>query len=177
MHLSFLLAAISVASRSTSPRPVMPQERRRCGVTVTQKRRALRTSMIWRGFYYTSILAAERLYADTKKSFFQWKFRGRFWPHKGRGHAMTLYLYTGPLPGSPLWSLLGKLLRYKCNRHILSMQDFGTCKRSECLKAFSSLQSFFIFNQRMFTKQIRDTKGRGRMAKTLNIHSVQSFCD
>lgn len=90
---------------------------------------------------------------------------------------MTLYLYTSLLPGSQLWSVLGKLLRYKCNRHILSMQDSSTCKRSECLKAFSSLQSFFIFNQRMFTKQIRGTKGRGRMAKTLNIRSVQSWCD
>lgn len=154
----------------------MLRERRRCGVTVTQKRRAWRTSTTWRGLCYTSIPAAENLYADTKKSF-QWKFWGRLGPHKGRGRAMTLYLYTSPLPGSQLWSLLGKLLRYKCNRHILSMQDSSTCKRSECLKAFSSLQSFFIFNQRMFTKQIRGTKGRGRMAKTLNIHSVQSWCD
>lgn len=88
--LSFLLAAISVASRLTSPRPVMLQERRRCGVTVTRKRQALRTSMTWHGFYYMSILAAEHLCADTKKSFFRWKFWGCFGPHKGRGCAVTL---------------------------------------------------------------------------------------
>lgn len=174
--LSFLLAAISVASRLTSPRPVMLQERQRCGVTVTRKRQALRTSMTWHGFYYMSILAAEHLSADTKKSFFWWKFWGCFGPHKGRGRAVTLCVYW-PLPGSPLGSLLRKLLRYKCNRHILSRQDSGKRKRSECLKAFSSLQSVFIFNQSVFTKQIRDTKGRGRMAKTLNIHSVRSSCD
>lgn len=141
---SFLLTAISVVSRLTSPRLVMLQELRLCGVTVTQKRQELRTSKSWRCSYYTSILAAERFYADTKRSAISvW---GCFGPHKGRGHAMTLYLYTGPLPGSQLSSLSGMLLRYKCNRHIFSMQAFGTCERSAHLIAFSSLQSFFIFN-------------------------------
>lgn len=115
--LSFFPAAISVASGSTSPQPVMLQERQQCGVTVTQKHRASRTSTTWHGSHYTAIiLAAERLCADdTKKSFFQSKFWGGFGPHKARGHDMTLYLSTGPLASSPLWSLLGKLLRYECN--------------------------------------------------------------
>lgn len=145
---SFLLTAISVVSRSTSPRLVMLQELQQCGVMVTQKHQELRTSKTWRWFHYTSILAAECASADTKKAFFFFSVKvwGGFGPHKGRGHAMTLYLYTGPLPGSQLFSLLGMLLRYKCNRHILSVRASSACKRSECLKAFSSLQSFFIFS-------------------------------
>lgn len=141
---SFLLTAISVVSRLTSPWLVMLQELQLCGVTVTQRRQELRTSKSRRCSYYTSILAAERLYADTKRSTISlW---GCFGPHKGRGRAMTLYLYTGPLPGSQLSSLSRMLLRYKCNRHIFSAQAFGICKRSAHLIAFSFLQSFFIFS-------------------------------
>ena len=84
---------------------------------------------------------------------------------------------AGPCLAPRFGLLLGKLLRYGCQRRILSAQDSGACKRSGCLKAFSSLQSCFIFNQRMFTKQIGDAKGRGRMAKALNIHSARSSCD
>lgn len=56
---SSLLTAISVVSRSTSPRLVMLQELQQCGVMVTQKHQELRTSKTWRWFHYTSILAAE----------------------------------------------------------------------------------------------------------------------
>lgn len=48
--LSFLLAAISGASRLTSPRLGTRRERRRCGVTATRRRPASRTSTAWHGF-------------------------------------------------------------------------------------------------------------------------------
>lgn len=78
--LSFLLAAISGASRSTSPRPATRRERRRCGVTATQRRPALRTSTACPGFCC----------AETERSFPHWKFWERFGARRGQATSLCL---------------------------------------------------------------------------------------
>lgn len=96
---SFLLTAISVVSRSTSPRLVMLQELQQCGVMVTQKHQELRTSKTWRWFHYTSILAAECASADTKKAFFFFfsESLGRFWAsQRQRPCHDSIFVYWAP---------------------------------------------------------------------------------
>lgn len=88
--LSFLLAAISGASRSTSPRPATRRERRRCGVTATRRRPALRTSTAWPGLCCASSPTAECPCAETNRSFPQWEFRGRFGACRGQATSLRL---------------------------------------------------------------------------------------
>lgn len=84
--LSFLLAAISGASRLTSRRRATRRERRRCGATATRRRPASRTSTAW----HDSV--CEPLCAETERSFPQCKFWGR--SRVCRGQATSLHLCT-----------------------------------------------------------------------------------
>lgn len=99
---SSLLTAISVVSRSTSPRLVMLQELQQCGVMVTQKHQELRTSKTWRWFHYTSILAAECASLLIQRNpffffFFSSESLGRFWAsQRQRPCHDSIFVYWAP---------------------------------------------------------------------------------